>query len=116
MPSTLAKPISRKPFTISKSHAKTRPAVVRPAKGDQAARAVVDPETVLSMGRMWRMAAGYAVAYVTNADLACEILGTSRRSLDQRAMAYYTDRKGRTFAWQVSFRTDRWDEMVKRLG
>jgi hypothetical protein len=64
---------------------------------------------------MWRMASGYSVAYVTNAEVACEMLGTSRKNLDRHAMAYYTDRKGRTFAWQVSFRTDRWDEMARRL-
>jgi len=89
---------------------------MRVSKVDPPVRAVVDAETVLSMGWMWRMASGYAVAYVTNADIACELLGTSRRSLDQRAMAYYTDRKGKTYAWQVSFRSERWDEVARRLS
>lgn len=75
----------------------------------------VEPVTVLSTGRMWRMASGYSVAYVTNADIACEIIGASRRNLDRQAMAYYTDTKGKTFAWQVLIRTDRWDEVARRL-
>lgn len=115
MPTKLAVPIPRKPFSTSRVKVKRGP-TVRSSKVDLTVRAVVDAETVLSMGRMWRMASGYAVAYVTNADIACEILGTSRRSLDQRAMAYYTDRKGKTYAWQVSFRSERWDEVAQRLA
>ena len=116
MPTKLAGPIPRKPFSIARSGATVRPAAVRSSKVESAARAVVDAETVLSRGRMWRMASGYAVAYVTNPDVACEIIGSSRRSLDQHAMAYYTDRKGKTYAWQVSFRSERWDEVARRLA
>ena len=116
MPTKLAVPLPRKPFSISRSRAKSHPVAARSSKADPPTRAVVDAETVLSMGRMWRMASGYAVAYVTNADVACDILGSSRRSLDQNAMAYYTDRKGKTYAWQVSFRSERWDEVARRLG
>jgi len=65
---------------------------------------------------MWRMELGYSAAYTTNADAACDILGVHRRSLDRLAMAYYTDRKGRTYAWQVIFPTERWDEVLRRLS
>jgi hypothetical protein len=56
------------------------------------------------------------VAYVQDAALAGELLATDRRKLAQAAMAVYYDKKGKAFAWQVRFDTDRWDEVAQRLG
>ena len=67
-------------------------------------------------GRAWRMTGKHAVAYVQNAALAGELLATETRHLAKAAMAVYYDRKGRAFAWQFRFDTNRWEEVVGRLA
>jgi hypothetical protein len=74
------------------------------------------PESCLASGKMWKMAGRHGVAYVQNAALAGELLQTDPKNLARSAMAVYYDRKGRAFAWQVRFDTERWEEVIKRLG
>ena len=62
------------------------------------------------------MAGRHGVAYVKDAALAGELLATEPKNLAKAAMAVYYDRKGKAFAWQVRFDTDRWEEVAKRLG
>jgi hypothetical protein len=77
--------------------------------------AVVEPVTILPHGRMWRMATGSSVVYVTDPTLACTLLGATRHNLNRLAMAIYTDRKGRTFAWQIRIATTQWQTVAKSL-
>lgn len=67
-------------------------------------------------GHAWRMSGKHAVAYLRNAVLAGELLATEPRHLAKFAMAVYYDRKGKAFAWQVRFDTERWEEVTARLG
>lgn len=76
----------------------------------------VVPETLLTSGAVWKMSGKNGVAYVQNAALAGELLATDPKNLAKAAMAVYYDKKGRAFAWQVRFDTDRWDEVMKRLA
>jgi len=62
------------------------------------------------------MSGRHGVAYVRDAALAGELLATDPRNLGKMAMAVYYDRKGKAFAWQVRFDTDRWEEVVRRMG
>ena len=73
-------------------------------------------ESVLAGGRLWKMAGRHGVAYVQDAALAGELLATDPKNLPKAAMAVYYDKKGRAFAWQVRFDTERWEDLVKRLG
>ena len=74
------------------------------------------PEPVCAEGRLWKMSGRHGVAYVQSAALASELLATDTRHLAQRAMAVYYDKKGKAIAWQVRFDTDRWDDVLRRLG
>ena len=56
------------------------------------------------------------VAYIKDAVLAGELLAVDPKKLAQTAMAVYYDKKGKPFAWQVRFDTDRWEEVMKRLA
>ena len=67
-------------------------------------------------GLAWKMNGKHAVAYLRCAELASELLATDSRHLAQAAMAIYYDRKGKAFAWQVRFDTERWEEVTARLG
>jgi hypothetical protein len=74
------------------------------------------PESCLAGGKLWKMSGRHGVAYVRDAALAGELAQTDPKGLARAAMAVYYDRKGRAFAWQVRFDTDRWEELLKRLG
>lgn len=74
------------------------------------------PETLLTSGAVWKMSGKNGVAYVKDAALAGELLATDPKNLPKAAMAVYYDKKGKAFAWQVRFDTDRWDEVMKRLA
>lgn len=74
------------------------------------------PETLLTSGAVWKMSGKNGVAYVKDAALAGELLATDPKHLAKAAMAVYYDKKGKAFAWQVRFDTDRWDEVMKRLA
>jgi hypothetical protein len=76
----------------------------------------VIPETCFAGGKLWKMSGRNGVAFVYDASLAMELLKTDPKNLPKTAMAVYYDKKGRAFAWQVRFDTDRWDEVTKRLG
>ncbi len=76
----------------------------------------VVPETLLTSGAVWKMSGKHGVAYVKDAALAGELLATDPKHLARAAMAVYYDKKGKAFAWQVRFDTDRWDEVMKRLA
>ena len=67
-------------------------------------------------GLAWKMNGKHAVAYLRCAELASELLATETRHLAKAAMAVYYDRKGKAFAWQVRFDTERWEEVTARLG
>ena len=67
-------------------------------------------------GHAWKMNGKHAVAYLRCPTLASELLATDSRHLAQEAMAIYYDRKGKAFAWQISFDTERWEEVTARLG
>ncbi len=67
-------------------------------------------------GLAWKMNGKHAVAYLRCPALASELLATDSRHLAQAAMAIYYDRKGKAFAWQVRFDTERWEEVTARLG
>ena len=73
-------------------------------------------EPVLAGGMLWKMAGRHGVAYVRDAALAGELLATDPKNLPKAAMAVYYDKKGRAFAWQVRFDTERWEDLVRRLG
>ena len=73
-------------------------------------------ETSGASGRAWHLSSRYAVAYLSNAALAVELLAAEPRHLAKAAMAVYYDRKGKAFAWQVRFDAARWEEVVRRLG
>ena len=62
------------------------------------------------------MAGRHGVAYVQDATLAGELLATDPKNLPKAAMAVYYDKKGRAFAWQVRFDTDRWEELREAAG
>lgn len=76
----------------------------------------VVPESILGSGAVWKMSGKHGVAYVKDAALAGELLATDPRNLAKAAMAVYYDKKGKAFAWQVRFDTDRWEEVMKRLA
>lgn len=91
--------------------------VVNADKKPPAAEPVrVVPETLLTSGAVWKMSGKHGVAYVKDAALAGELLATDPKHLAKAAMAVYYDKKGKAFAWQVRFDTDRWDEVMKRLA
>ena len=91
------------PISTKKSAARVQPAV-RPI-----------PLISAAHGSLWRMSGRHGVAYVRDAALAGELLATDPRNLGKMAMAVYYDRKGKAFAWQVRFDTDRWEEVVRRM-
>jgi hypothetical protein len=62
------------------------------------------------------MSRGHAVALVRSAALATELLATDTRHLAEKAMAVYYDKKGKAFAWQVRISSDRWRDVLARLG
>ncbi len=95
--------------TTPRPKAKPAPKVAAPAP-----RPI--PESCLASGKLWKMSGRHGVAYVQDAALAGELLRTDPKNLAQSAMAVYYDRKGRAFAWQVRFDTDRWDEVIQRLS
>jgi hypothetical protein len=97
---------------------KARPKTVRvTAPPKQAAQAVaVVPELPLTGGALWKMSGRHGVAYVKDAALAGELLAVEPRHLAKAAMAVYYDRKGKAFAWQVRFDTERWEEVRQRLA
>ena len=74
------------------------------------------PEPCLAAGKLWKMSGRHGVAYIRDAVLAGELLQTDPKNLARAAMAVYYDRKGRAFAWQVRFDTDRWEEFIGRLS
>ena len=76
----------------------------------------VAPESVLAAGRLWKMSGRHGVAYVQDPALAGELLAIDPKNLARAAMAVYYDKKGRAFAWQVRFDTERWEDLMKRLG
>ena len=106
------------PVVPAQKTAKTKPEPVKKPAPKAAAEPVrVVPEPVLAGGGMlWKMAGRHGVAYVKDAALAGELLATEPKNLPKAAMAVYYDKKGRAFAWQVRFDTERWEDFVKRLG
>lgn len=103
------------PKTIAASKIPVKAAVSKPTP----VRVVAEtPSTYFTGdgGRAWRMSGKHAVAYVKNAALAGELLDTEPRHLAKTAMAVYYDRKGKPFAWQVRFDTNRWEEVTGRLS
>ena len=72
-------------------------------------------EPCLAQGKLWKMSGRHGVAFVHNAVLAGELLQTDPKNVTQAAMAVYYDKKGRAFAWQVRFDTNRWEEVTRRL-
>jgi hypothetical protein len=99
--------------TIPVKSAKTAPAT----KSNTENHAVkVVTESVFEGGALWKMSGKNGVAYVKDAALAGELLATDPKNLAKRAMAVYYDKKGKAFAWQVRFDTDRWEEVLRRLG
>jgi hypothetical protein len=94
--------------------AKTNP---RPKTSSSAAQAVrVVNEPVFEGGMLWKMSGRNGVAYIKDAALAGELLAIDPKKLAQAAMAVYYDKKGKAFAWQVRFDTERWEEVMRRLG
>jgi hypothetical protein len=85
-------------------------------KREAAAPARIADITPLAGGEIWRMAGKNGVAYVTSSALAGQLLATDPRNLIKKAMAVYYDKKGRAYAWQIRFDTDRWEEVAQRLG
>lgn len=94
--------------------AKTNPAAKQPVPKAQPVRVVNDP--VFEGGALWKMSGKNGVAYIKDAALAGELLAIDPKKLAQAAMAVYYDKKGRPFAWQVRFDTDRWEEVLRRLA
>ncbi len=88
---------------------------VKAAAPAPAASVRVFAETAGAGGRAWRLGGRQAVAYLFDSGLAGELLATEPKHLARAAMAVYYDRKGKAFAWQVRFDTERWDEVVRRL-
>ena len=93
-----------------------RAAPVRKKATPAPATTRVIPESIFAGGRLWKMSGRHGVAYVQDATLAGELLATDPKNLPQAAMAVYYDKKGRAFAWQVRFDTERWEDLVKRLA
>ncbi len=116
MKRTATTPVPEKPA------AKTKPVTrktIRPEQKKAPSRvesARVIPESILAAGKLWKMSGRHGVAYVQDAALAGELLATDPKNLPKAAMAVYYDKKGRAFAWQVRFDTERWEDLVKRLG
>jgi len=123
------KPVSKqapkrieKPVPVLPGAAKVKPVAVKMPRVPVLAAAVL-PATLRSAmeksgaeGQAWRMSGRHAVAYLRCAVLASELLATDTRHLAKAAMAVYYDRKGKAFAWQVRFDTERWEEVTARLG
>jgi hypothetical protein len=70
----------------------------------------------LTGGALWQMEQDQCVAYVKDANVACELLGIERRRLDKHLMAAYYDNKDKAFAWQVTFERSEWGRAVKLLS
>lgn len=104
------KPAAVKPAVVKTPHVLAPVAVIPP----------VTQRTALEKsgadGHAWKMSGKHAVAYLRCAALASELLATDTRHLAKAAMAVYYDRKGKAFAWQVRFDTERWEEVTGRLG
>jgi hypothetical protein len=86
----------------------------KPAAVSHTVKVVNEP--VLEGGALWKMSGKNGVAYIKDAAVAGELLATEPKNLAKRAMAVYYDKKGKAFAWQVRFDTDRWEEVMRRLG
>ncbi len=104
--------------TPARSSVKTSPVKSPPAKSSPAVpRRSPSPVRAEDQDpNLWRMSGRHAVVYVENAVLAGELLATDPKNLARAAMAVYYDRKGKAYAWQVRFDTERWEEIRKRLG
>jgi hypothetical protein len=85
-----------------------------PRASNHSVKVITEP--VLEGGVLWKMSGKNGVAYVKDAVIAGELLATEPKNLAKRAMAVYYDKKGKAFAWQVRFDTDRWEEVMRRLG
>lgn len=116
--STKTTPPAKKPSpkTPPRKAAWPKGAPVRAASKPASEPVRVVAEPVLAGGSLWKMSGRNGVAYVRDAALAGELLRTDLKNLTRAAMAVYYDKKGRAFAWQVRFDTERWEEVVKRLG
>ena len=90
--------------------------VKRPAPKPAGESVRIVNEPILAGGKLWKMSGRHGVAYVQDAALAGELLATDPKNLPKAAMAVYYDKKGRAFAWQVRFDTERWEDLIKRLG
>lgn len=133
-PAPPAKPVARKapaspaaavkPAPAAKSLPAAKPKAPAAVKAPSTARpaapasdtARVERAQALEGGSLWRMSGRHAVAYVHTSALACALLAVEPRHLAQHAMAVYYDKKGRAIAWQVRFDTQRWDDVLRRLG
>ncbi|MBI3944344.1 MAG: hypothetical protein HY321_00320 [Armatimonadetes bacterium] len=70
------------------------------------------------MNTMWRLGTGHGIAYVESRDLALGLIrdGLTKHRTLEGAMAVYYTRRGRAFAWQLLFPTERWDGVATILG
>ncbi|MDX1933667.1 MAG: hypothetical protein SFU56_13805 [Capsulimonadales bacterium] len=79
--------------------------------------------------RMWKDGTRRGIAYIEGREQADRVLAVVGRTtgVAQKtpsdsekalgtAMAVYTDRKGRPFAWQIPFDITRWDELNALLN
>ncbi len=107
-------PVSNKLKPVKANGTARKAPPTKPKPAPEAVRVVNAP--VFVGGELWRMSGRNGVAYIKDAALAGELLATDPKNLAKAAMAVYYDRKGKAFAWQVRFDTDRWDEVMRRLG
>lgn len=73
--------------------------------------------------RLWRDGTRRGIAYVEDRSVAEQMLGAAghrlRAAVDgvpEGAMAVYLDRRGRPFAWQISFDIGHWERVAALVG
>lgn len=101
------------PATINQTKTVKKTPTRTPAPPPRSTPAPAEP--CLAGGKIWKMSGRNGVAFVHDAALAGELLQTDPKNLPKAAMAVYYDKKGRAFAWQIRFDTERWEEVTQRL-